>query len=54
MRRLICLLAGSLLLAAATATFAQQSYPSRPVRAVVRVFGARTWPASLAWVYSSG
>jgi len=35
MRRLICLLAGSLLLAAATATFAQQSYPSRPVRAVV-------------------
>ena len=35
MRRLICPLAGSLLLAAATATFAQQSYPSRPVRAVV-------------------
>ena len=35
MRRLICLLAGSLLLAAATATLAQQSYPSRPVRAVV-------------------
>ena len=34
-RRLICLLAGSLLLAAATATFAQPSYPSRPVRAVV-------------------
>ena len=35
MRRLICLLAGSLLLAAATATVAQQSYPSRPVRFVV-------------------
>ena len=35
MRRLICLLAGSLLLAAATATVAQQTYPSRPVRAVV-------------------
>ena len=35
MRRLLCLLAGSLLLAAATATFAQQGYPSRPVRAVV-------------------
>ncbi len=34
-RRLICLLAGSLLLAAATATVAQQSYPSRPVRVVV-------------------
>ena len=33
--RLICLLSGSLLLAAVTATFAQQSYPSRPVRAVV-------------------
>src|SRR3990167_1963094 len=35
MRRLICLLAGSLLLAAATATVAQQSYPARPVRVVV-------------------
>jgi len=35
MRRLICLLAGSLLLAAATATVAQQSYPSRPVRVIV-------------------
>ena len=35
MRRLLCLLAGSLLLAVATATLAQQSYPSRPVRAVV-------------------
>ncbi len=35
MHRLLCLLAGSLLLAAATATVAQQSYPSRPVRVVV-------------------
>jgi tripartite-type tricarboxylate transporter receptor subunit TctC len=35
MRRLICLLAGSLSLAAATATVAQQSYPLRPVRLVV-------------------
>ena len=34
-RRLLCLLAGSLLLAVATATVAQQSYPSRPVRMVV-------------------
>ena len=34
-RCLICLLAGSLLLAAAMATVAQQSYPSRPVRVVV-------------------
>ena len=33
--RLICLLAGSLLLAVATATIAQPSYPSRPVRAIV-------------------
>ncbi len=37
-RRLLCLSAGSLLLAVATATVAQQSYPSRPVRAVV------AWP----------
>ena len=35
MHRLICVLSGSLLLAAATATVAQQSYPSRPVRTVV-------------------
>ena len=34
-RRLLCLLAGSLLLAVTTATVAQQSYPSRPVRMVV-------------------
>ena len=34
-RHLICLLAGSQLLAVATATVAQQSYPSRPVRVVV-------------------
>ena len=34
-RRLLCLMAGSLLLAVATATVAQQSYPSRPVRMVV-------------------
>jgi len=32
---LLCLSAGSLVLAAATATVAQQSYPSRPVRFVV-------------------
>ena len=35
MRRLFCLAAGSLLLAVATAAFAQPSYPSRPVRVVV-------------------
>lgn len=35
MRRLLCLSAGSLLLAVATAAVAQQSYPSRPVRVVV-------------------
>ncbi|MBI4191825.1 MAG: tripartite tricarboxylate transporter substrate binding protein, partial [Betaproteobacteria bacterium] len=34
-RCLLCLSAGSLVLAAATATVAQQSYPSRPVRFVV-------------------
>ena len=34
-RRLFSLMAGSLLLAAATTTVAQQSYPSRPVRVVV-------------------
>ncbi len=34
-RRVLCLLAGSLLLPVATATVAQQSYPSRPLRVVV-------------------
>ena len=34
-RRVLCLSAGSLLLTGATASLAQQSHPSRPVRAVV-------------------
>ena len=34
-RRLLCLSAGSLLLAVATATVAQQSHPSRPIRVIV-------------------